>query len=135
MKNLLTTLLIVILVAIIAFLVGRQMGTGGSAQTEFPGAEKHQVALTDAVKYVQNFRKNPQTITTQGGSLNRAIFDKILAQPDCEGIRFYYAQNDNGSPTLVLVGITAKGSDMTKGAIAEMITPCPPFCDESSDLK
>jgi hypothetical protein len=135
MKNILVTLLIVVLVAIIAFLIGRQTGPGNPVRTEFPGAEKHQVTLTDAVKYIQNFRKNPQPLTTQGGSLNRAIFDKILAQPDCEGIRFYYAQNDTGSSTLVLVGITAKGTDLTKGAIAEMITPCPPFCDESSDLK
>lgn len=33
------------------------------------------------------------------------IIDQILAQPDCVGIRFYNALDENGQKTLVLVGI------------------------------
>jgi uncharacterized lipoprotein NlpE involved in copper resistance len=135
MKRSIMTVVIVVLIALIAFFVGCSTNNKKAIQTSFVGAEKHEVTLSDAVKFVQNFRKNPQTPKIQGGSFQRGILDKILAQPDCEGIRYYYAQNDDGTPTLVLVGITAKGSDMTKGTIAEKVSPCPPVCDDASELK
>jgi hypothetical protein len=135
MKRSIVTVVIAILVAIIAFLLGRQSGIEKPLPIKFPGAEKHEVLLSDAIKYVQNFRKNPKMIKINGGSLNRAIFDKILAQPDCDGIRYYYAQLDDSSSTLVLLGITANGSDLTKGTIAEATRPCPPYCDVISELK
>jgi hypothetical protein len=135
MKRPIVTVVIVIVVAIIAFFVGCHTCIEKPMQTNFPGAEKHEVTLSEAVKYVQNYRNNPQMIKTHGGSLNRAIFDKILAQPDCDGIRFYYAQNEDGSPTMVFLGITATGKDMVKGTLAEMISPCPPFCDGASDFR
>jgi hypothetical protein len=126
---------IVIAVAIIAFFIGRNSCVYKPAQTSFPGAEKHEVTLSDAMKYVQNFRKANPEAKIKGGSLNRAIFDKILAQPGCEGIRFYYAKMEDSSSTLVLVGISAEGTDMTKGVIAERIMPCPPMCGNSSELQ
>ena len=79
MKRSIVTVVIAILVAIIAFLLGRQSGIEKPLPIKFPGAEKHEVLLSDAIKYVQNFRKNPKMIKINGGSLNRAIFDKILA--------------------------------------------------------
>lgn len=135
MKSPLVTVAIVIVVAIIAFFVGRHTCVYKSQKTNFPGAEKHEVTLSDAVKYVQNFRKSNPTAKTHGGSFQRAILDKILAQPECDGIRYYYAQTEDSLSTLVLVGITANGTDMIKATIAEMSRPCPPWCDAVSDFK
>jgi hypothetical protein len=130
MKSPIVTVAIVIVVAIIAFFVGRHTCVYKPQKTNFPGAEKHEITQANAEKYIQNFRKNPQTPKIHGGSFQRAILDKILAQPDCDGIRIYYAQKEDSSSTFVLMGITAKGTDMTKGTIADMISPCPPFCGE-----
>jgi hypothetical protein len=127
MKRPIVTVAIVV-VAIIAFFIGRHSCVYKSQKTNFPGAEKHEVTLADAEKYIQNFRKNPQTPKLHGGSFQRAIIDKILAQPDCDGIRYYYAQKEDSSSTLVLMGITSSGGDMTKGVLADMSAPCPPFC-------
>jgi uncharacterized lipoprotein NlpE involved in copper resistance len=134
MKRPIVTVVIVIVVAIIAFFVGRNTCIEKPMQTNFPGAEKHEVTLSDAVKFVQNYRKTTPTPKIQGGSFQRAILDKILAQSDCDGIRYYYAQNDDGTLTLVLVGMTIKGTDITKGAIADRSAPCPPWCDAASEL-
>jgi hypothetical protein len=132
MKSPIVTVAIVIVVAIIAFFIGCSISIPieKPQQKSFAGAEKHEVTLADAEKYIQNFRKIPQTPKIHGGSFQRAILDKILAQPDCDGIRIYYAQKENSSSTFVLMGITAKGTDMAKGTIADMISPCPPFCGE-----
>lgn len=44
-----------------------------------------------------------------GHIIGRAIMDKILAQPGCEGIVVYPALNESGQKTLVYAGIDAKG--------------------------
>lgn len=44
--------------------------------------------------------------------IGRNILDQILAQPGCEGIRFYNAYNELGQKTLVYVGLDKKGKAM-----------------------
>jgi hypothetical protein len=135
MKSPIVTVAIVIVVAIIAFFVGRHTCVYKPQKTNFPGAEKHEVALSDAVKYVQNFRKAAPTPEIKGGSFDRGAIDKILAQPSCALLRIYYGKDENGKPNLILLGVDKDGKDMTKGMIMEKAIPCPPWCDESSELK
>jgi len=40
----------------------------------------------------------------------KEIIQKILNQPDCQGIRFYHALNNIGEKTLVSVGIDSTGN-------------------------
>lgn len=49
-----------------------------------------------------------------GHVIGRAIMDKILAQPGCEGIIVYPALDENGKRTLVYAGIDAKGKAIVK---------------------
>ena len=77
------------------------------------------------------FRSDP---SIKGGAFCRAIFDKILAQPGCVAIRYYYAKMDNGTPTIVVVGVDALGKDMEGGILGEVTYPCPPLCDDNSAL-
>lgn len=49
-----------------------------------------------------------------GHVIGRAIMDKILAQPGCEGVVIYPALNENGKKTLVYAGIDAKGKAIVK---------------------
>jgi hypothetical protein len=46
--------------------------------------------------------------------LGRNIIDKILAQPGCVGMRFYYGLNAEGKKTLVYVGMDADGKDLVE---------------------
>ena len=124
-----------IVVALIAFFAGCHRCAVKPMQTDFPGAEKHEITLSDAVKYVQNFRKTTPTPEIKGGLFNRAAIDKILAQPGCASLRIYYGKDEKGNPNLILVGVDTTGKDMTKGIIMEKIMPCPPYCDSSSELQ
>lgn len=47
-------------------------------------------------------------------TLGRNIMEKILAQPGCVGMRFYYGINDEGQKTLVYVGVGADGNDLVR---------------------
>lgn len=103
-------------------------------QQQFTGNEQHVISLSDAVRFIQNHRSNPKAPSIQGGYFGRGIFERILAQPGCVGIRYYYAANDDGTPTIVLVGVTATGADLDSGILGDQIFPCPPFCGSPSQL-
>jgi polyphosphate kinase 2 (PPK2 family) len=103
-----------------------------SKSQQFIGAEKHEIALSEGLELVANFRKNPQAPKNQGGAFERGAFEKILAQPGCEKIKFYWAQEQNGKFTVVLVGVDATGKDMIIGSIMDSGQPCPSFCDVTS---
>lgn len=47
-----------------------------------------------------------------GYHLGRNIIEKILAQPGCVGMRFYYGLNTEGQKTLVYTGMDANGYPM-----------------------
>jgi hypothetical protein len=58
----------------------------------------------------------------------------ILDQSECKGIRFYFAVNDKGENTLVLVGADSNQNDMVTGLIADNGFPCPTICGISNSL-
>lgn len=47
---------------------------------------------------------------TQFYTIGKNIIEQILAQPGCEGIRFYNAYNEEGEKTLVYLGVDASGN-------------------------
>ena len=105
-----------------------------SVNAQNAGTGNHVVTADQAVKFIQNFKQNPVVPTTKGGYFDRNIFDKILAQPGVAGIRYYYAAKDDGTPTIVLVGVDTTGSDMIQGVIGEWSSPCPPICGSQNQL-
>ena len=64
----------------------------------------------------------------------KEIFDQILAQSGCEGLRMYFAIEPDGTKTLVVVGIDSAENDMTTGLIAEKFGPCPKRCSPKNAL-
>ena len=155
MNRPIVTVVIVIVVAIIAFFVGRHTCVYKSEQKSlsgvdkdqvekkitvtFPGAEKHEISLADAKMFIQNHWKSLQAMKTKtpqikAGTFDRGAIDKILAQSGCASLRIYYGRDENGKPNLVLVGVDVAGKDMTKTSIMERSTDCPPFCDATSEL-
>jgi hypothetical protein len=101
---------------------------------QYTGTGNHVVSLADARSYIQNFRNHPVAPANKGVYFDRNIYDKILSQPECVGIRQYFAQRDNNAVTLVLVGVDAKGNDMINGTIGEMAQICPPLCASDTQL-
>lgn len=94
----------------------------------------HRVTLEQARALVQNFRKHAPPNSERAGLFHRAAIDEILAQPGCAGIRVYRGRREKGTDALVLVGVTAEGTDMTDGTVIDEHLPCPPNCDPNSAL-
>jgi hypothetical protein len=92
----------------------------------------HEVTMDSAKKFIGNLKKDAMQMKTKGGLFYRDVFDKILAQKGVIGVRYYYAKMDDGTPTIVLVGVDSTGRDMTNAVIAEKTYPCPPYCDMES---
>jgi hypothetical protein len=64
----------------------------------------------------------------------REVYDRLLAQPGCAGIRMYYGLDDQGKSAMVLVGVDKDGNDMVNGELDDVHYPCPPFCDGTNAL-
>jgi hypothetical protein len=108
-----------IVICTLSVFIGTKVSATDSKDKIFIGAEKHEIALSEGLQLVANFRKNSQAPKNQGGSFERGAFEKILAQPGCEKIKFYWAQEPNGKFTVVLIGVDATGKDMVGGSIME----------------
>jgi hypothetical protein len=101
---------------------------------QYTGIGNHVVSLTNAQAYIQHYRNNPVAPTNKAVYFERNIYDKILAQPGCVGIRQYFAQDGTAGVTLVLVGVDAKGNDLINGIIGEAAALCPPLCPSDTKL-
>ena len=117
--------------SVVTLLITISVTSATARQQQLTGNENHVITLDQAVKLVQNYQASPRVPSIKGGYFSRAIFEKILAQSGCVGVRYYYAQKDDGSPTLVLVGVDNTANDMTSGVLGDITVPCPPFCGTS----
>lgn len=67
-----------------------------------------EIGLELGKQMVQDFQiANPKEI--QHYTIGKNIISEILAQPGCEGIRFYMAYNEMGEKTMVYVGLDSDG--------------------------
>jgi hypothetical protein len=120
---------------IVVFSVALIAGTNSASAQSLPKKNhSHEVSLDTAKKYIQNLKKDAIQMKTQGGMFYRDVFDKMLSQKGLVGIRYYYAKMDDGTPTIVLLGVDSLGKDMTTATIAEKVYPCPPFCDGETPI-
>lgn len=100
----------------------------------FTGNEDQSITLNEASKLTKNYRDKAGQDANLGGYFSKVTFERILNQDRCVGIRFYYAEQDNGTKELVLVGVERDENDISSGELAERITPCPPYCGDSNPL-
>lgn len=98
----------------------------------FTGNEGAQITLQEGGDYTMRYRaENPGAI--KGVFFGRNHIEAILAQSDCKGLRFYFAENSDGSPTLVAVGADSNQNDQLN-LIFQQMTPCPDKCSSSNLL-
>ena len=93
----------------------------------------HDIGLTEAREMIaRHKRANPGK--PSAAAFTRVALDRLLAQKGCAGIRFYYGQNADGTPSLIMVGVDEMMNDMDEGELAERAYPCPPWCPMDSAL-
>jgi hypothetical protein len=130
----LTLLGVAMFAAALTLMMIMSVQESNARQQLYTGKENHSITLDQAVKYIQNFRSKPAAPTIKGAYFGRSVFDKMLSQSGCIGIRYYYAATDSGVPTIVVVGVDSTGNDLVNGVLAEMTIPCPPFCPAPNAL-
>lgn len=74
------------------------------------------IGLELGTKLVKSFFDAFPTLA-YGQTIGKEIMEKILAQPDCQGITVYPALNESGKPTMVFAGVDAKGTMITSYSI------------------
>ncbi|TGE16447.1 hypothetical protein [Hymenobacter elongatus] len=83
------------------------------------------ISSAQAVEWTTRFQEaNPQEIWavfTEAG-----IFNQLLSQADCQGLRLYHGTDSGGDNTFVMVGVNSEGADMTEGLLADEAAKCPP---------
>lgn len=99
----------------------------------FNGTEGAPITLDVAGAWTENYRTQNPTLV-KGVFYGRDILEQILAQPGCQGIRFYFALDNLNKNTLVAVGADAQENDQLNGVIADVSSPCPPHCGSSNQL-
>jgi hypothetical protein len=100
-----------------------------AAKVMFTGNENHEISYADGKEMIErslNIRVGNDLIA---GYMGRNIFEKILAQEKCVGIRIYRARLGDGSSTFVIIGVNGEGKDLAAGIVGEDVVACPPWCD------
>ncbi len=93
----------------------------------FTGNENHAISLQAASELTKNYRDNhPNSI--KGFYYSKSAIEAILNQPECVGIRIYYAEDNSTPPVqcLVISGVKSNEDDIYLGVLAEYGKPNPP---------
>lgn len=85
----------------------------------FTGDERHEITLEEGMELTRNYRRSSKKFGTQATYFGREVFEKILDQRTCVGIRIYYAKREDGVPTLVLTGVQTVGDDLYQGILGQ----------------
>ena len=100
----------------------------------YTGREHHVISLDKARRLTETYQNAAKPGDVIAGYLGWDIFQKILDQEECVGIRIYNAVSEAGNPTFVLVGVDTSGNDILGGPFGDEIWPCPPYCPSPGGL-
>lgn len=91
------------------------------------------ITLATAAAMTAEFRKaHPNANKAVYYSNN--VFEDIISQEGCEGIRIYNAINSDNILTNVLVGVDKFGNDLYQGKIYDLGGPWPPSISSNNPL-
>lgn len=71
--------------------------------------------LAQASDWTRRFREQSEH-GVRGHLFSRADLEAVLAQPNAEGIRFYYGRDEQNQPRLVMVGVDGADNDIVASA-------------------
>lgn len=95
----------------------------------FNGTEGTVITLAQAKQMTKDWR-DLEPGTTKAVFFGKDKIQDILNQPNCMGIRVYFAKKSAASNenTIVLVGAYADEKDMESGIIVDHGSKCPSIC-------
>lgn len=84
------------------------------------------ITLAAGSKMTKSFRTNYPN-ATKAVYYTTDVYQNLLAQTGCVGIRIYNAINENGKLTNVMIGVDTDGNDMTSGKVYDYGDLTPPL--------
>jgi hypothetical protein len=100
----------------------------------FTGNENHHIGLQDAAKLTANYRQTSEKDALLASYFSKSALQKVLDQPNCIGIRIYYALSNDGKQEFVISGVNSEENDLYNGELLEYGVGCPPNCSISNPL-
>lgn len=95
----------------------------------------NEITLAEAITMTHAYQNDSlfsgQTISAK---IPNAAYLDIINQTGCVEVRTYFAKNEAGALTLVMVGVDTNGNDMTAGKIMNRHQLCPIECAPNSPL-
>lgn len=86
------------------------------------------ISKADATTMILRYQADPNSGKIKGGKVSSDSVMSILNQKGCSALRYYFAKNDAGENTLILVGEDATGTILSDGLMLDTLPPCPPYC-------
>ena len=71
----------------------------------FPPKQDHRISLAAAAALTKAHRANAAQDEVKGEMWPRDVFETLLAQPGCAGIRIYHGRGPKGEKQLVMVSV------------------------------
>ena len=95
----------------------------------------HVISLDEAKSMTHAYQNAAQFQgLTVASMIDKDAYQQVMDQPGCFNIRTYFALNEAGTLTIVVVGVDDNGEDMTGGVLLNMATDCPVACPTNSEL-
>lgn len=82
-----------------------------------------------AKQMIDKFMKSARKGKIDSVLFSREKIEELLAQPDCAGVRIYFAASEDiaDAETVVLKAVNKEGL-VIENKILEVGSPCPPYC-------
>ena len=95
----------------------------------------HVITLDQAQTMTHAFQNATQFQgLTVASMIDKDAYQLVMDQPGCVNIRTYFALNEAGTLTIVVVGVDASGADMMDGVLLNRALNCPTTCFINSEL-
>ena len=92
------------------------------------------ISLQEASEMTARYRATIQPGETIAVAVSNDILTRISNQGSCTGVRMYFAIDENGAKTLVMVGVDEQGNDITEGLVANKLRKSPPWNIQQNEL-
>ncbi|GAB5417639.1 MAG: hypothetical protein Crog4KO_26240 [Crocinitomicaceae bacterium] len=99
----------------------------------FNGTEGEFISIDEGGQMTAAWR-NGGNGDQKGVFFGKDRLESMLNQDGCAGVRMYFAENQKGEKTLVLVGVEADENDMINGLILDRGPICPTTCSPDNPL-
>jgi hypothetical protein len=95
----------------------------------------HVISLDEAKSMTHAYQNAAQFQgLTVASMIDKDAYQLVMDQPGCVNIRTYFALNEAGTLTIVVVGVDDNGDDMTQGVLLDKANNCPINCSVVSEL-